>query len=347
MSSPTPSIPCFSSDMARRDTFPFPYGGHPVLNDDERDISGSCVAMHDVQRYADAQPETVAFDEDQGAYYPSYHVQEGYQPMQMNSEQPEDLPPIDTAIANGESHRSDSPNLRRRRPQATRSNTSPRLSSKTKTTKRTNGRKRSSSYPAKSMNDKCNGHSQTNSNRAFPCPFVIYGCTSTFGSKNEWKRHVNTQHVRLGYWRCDLCDQEERKPNDFNRKDLFIQHIRRMHPVEKTKAVKAKSAAQKSAKNDPEEQALAAAAHRCWRHIRPAPEESGCLFCEVKFNGAGTWDERLEHIGRHLEYAKKGNNDAIDPQTWKKDEVMEEWLAREEIIVKSKDGYALAEGERA
>jgi hypothetical protein len=82
--------------------------------------------------------------------------------------------------------------------------------------------------------------------RSFPCPLAPYGCTASFGAKNEWKRHAATQHFRLGFWRCDLCPPEtktlnshksnnsnNRKPNptynDFNRKDLFIQHVRRMH----------------------------------------------------------------------------------------------------------------------
>ncbi|KAK1918458.1 hypothetical protein P3342_001376 [Pyrenophora teres f. teres] len=41
--------------------------------------------------------------------------------------------------------------------------------------------------------------------RPFPCPLAAYGCTSNFPSKNEWKRHVSTQHIKLTYWRCDLC----------------------------------------------------------------------------------------------------------------------------------------------
>lgn len=180
---------------------------------------------------------------------------------------------------------------------------------------------------------------RTHTNRAFPCPFAAYGCPATFGSKNEWKRHINTQHMRLGYWRCDLCDQV--RPNDFNRKDLFIQHMRRMHSSENKKSADSKPAA----KNDPEEQALAAAANRCWRHIHSPPEHSSCLFCDVKFNGVGTWDERLEHIGRHMELIVK-EGEVVDTTKWEKDLALEEWLVREEILVGSKDGgYTLAENK--
>ena len=182
---------------------------------------------------------------------------------------------------------------------------------------------------------------RTHTNRAFPCPFATYGCPATFGSKNEWKRHINTQHMRLGYWRCDLCDQV--RPNDFNRKDLFIQHMRRMHTAEnRTKTAGTTSdlnggastpgAKAALAKNDPEELALNAAASRCWRRIHTPPEQSSCLFCDVKFSGPGTWDERLEHIGRHMEFIVK-EGEVVDPARWEKDFQLEEWLIREEIIV--------------
>ena len=31
--------------------------------------------------------------------------------------------------------------------------------------------------------------------RPFPCAFSFAGCNSTFGSKNEWKRHISSQHL--------------------------------------------------------------------------------------------------------------------------------------------------------
>lgn len=78
--------------------------------------------------------------------------------------------------------------------------------------------------------------------RPYPCPLAPYGCTSTFRSKNEWKRHVSTQHVKLSVYRCPLCpsnasaaEKQQQAGSgvtlstDFNRKDLFTQHVRRMH----------------------------------------------------------------------------------------------------------------------
>ena len=40
--------------------------------------------------------------------------------------------------------------------------------------------------------------------RIFTCSFAPYGCQSTFVSKNEWKRHVTSQHLQLGFYRCDV-----------------------------------------------------------------------------------------------------------------------------------------------
>lgn len=41
--------------------------------------------------------------------------------------------------------------------------------------------------------------------RPFHCSFRRYGCTSTFGSKNEWKRHVTSQHICQGIYAATLA----------------------------------------------------------------------------------------------------------------------------------------------
>jgi hypothetical protein len=119
-----------------------------------------------------------------------------------------------------------------------------------------------------------------------------------------------------------------------------------MHPIGKPsppKATKRGNHNSRPSRGDPEEQELAKIATRCFRQIRSPPEETGCLFCEAEFNGDGTWDERLEHIGKHMESSKKGNQKAAEPRTWKKDARLEEWLAHERIIVEGgKGGWMLA-----
>ena len=309
------------------DHSPFGYGlrhGHEGL---KGGLAGPCVTLHEVQGYPDAQPEPARFP-DEANYYAV--PQEGFEPMEHESEPaPEQTPPAEVnGIVNGngsmQRDRSspDSPNIRRRRPTATRALTSP-----TKVSKRNSSSRRSSSF-SKTNGHKDGSYAQAVSNRAFPCPFAIYNCPSTFGAKNEWKRHVNTQHMQTGYWRCNQCD----KNNDFNRKDLFIQHVRRMHQLQDEKATKTKSVTPRPGKHDSDEQELNKIAKRCFNAIRTPPEECACIVCDAKFIGESAWDERLEHIGKHWEAKKKENEEPASPKDWRKDDALQHFLGRHGII---------------
>ena len=186
-------------------------------------------------------------------------------------------------------------------------------------------------FPSRSTLTK---HTLAMHTRPFSCIFHRYGCPATFGSKNEWKRHVSSQHLRPGIYRCDIgaCAQQttsqyRRKSssssmssvrvaccknpesnetalgggayNDFNRKDLFTQHVRRMH----------------SPASDAQ---LETIRQRCWIQLRSLPPQSICGFChgsdptgsdhgkkkgsrEGVFEGKDSWDERMEHVSKHLE----------------------------------------------
>ncbi|KAK0920429.1 hypothetical protein LTR91_002619 [Friedmanniomyces endolithicus] len=326
-------------------------GGFGSFHDHLDHGPAHCVTMHDVQPYADTQLEPVIYA-DEPVIYGSY-AHEGYQPMPDCAHNVIHQP--DATETNDNTARVEAaPPTRRRGTQSTRSPTSPR--SPTKIMKRPSPAKRSSSS-SQSADDRTTNPSKTTSlPRAFPCPFAQYGCASTFGSKNEWKRHVCTQHLRLGYWRCDQCPNGDRRPNDFNRKDLFVQHVRRMHPVS-AEAKKAAAAVSKSRparvgggggnrggyKDDGDELVLDTMRMRCYREMRKAPARSGCLFCDQVFAGANSWDERMEHIGRHLEAAKKDGEDgeSVDPSTWLVDEITEGWLLKEGLARREKCGLKL------
>jgi hypothetical protein len=148
--------------------------------------------------------------------------------------------------------------------------------------------------------------------------------------------------MQTGFWRCDQCDHSERKPNDFNRKDLFIQHVRRMHPLENEKVAKTKSTSSRSAKNDPEEREMNAIAGRCFMLIREPPEECACLVCDAKFTGSNAWDERLEHIGKHWEATKKENEEPNDPKEWREDRTLHDFLDDQGIIAVEGKRWILA-----
>jgi hypothetical protein len=109
-------------------------------------------------------------------------------------------------------------------------------------------------------------------------------------------------------------------PNDFNRKDLFTQHQRRMHAPWPKSGVAT------------EEQKLAFDATldevrtRCWREQRLAPPRSHCGFCREEFAGPQSWNKRMEHVGRHYEKAD------VPLDTEAEDIALRDWAIQEGIV---------------
>lgn len=340
----SPNISTCYSPQPYQDCLFTDFVGHNVGDSTRHPIDRPCIALNQVQKYADTAPEHVSFDDEPTSYggYP----QEGYYPMQIVNDEAVDsaydgddgtavaekvthtLPSNGVEIAQGAEH---SPVIRRRR---THSRTAPYAPSKiTKITKRPSSGRRTSSFRVDQI-DNADSHCTEASSRAFPCPLTLYGCNSSFGSKNEWKRHVNTQHLRLGFWRCDQCPSGERKPNDFNRKDLFIQHVRRMHPAACSAPTVVRRGSNSKSTKAEEDPALTSAAKRCYKSSRAPPANTACLFCSQVFAGTNTWDERMEHVGRHMEDAKKNGKDTVPASKWRQDKSMEAWLVNEGLVIK-------------
>lgn len=40
----------------------------------------------------------------------------------------------------------------------------------------------------------------------------------------------------------------------------------------------------------------------------------------------------MEHVGKHLEKERKGNGVSLDSKTWRRDELLEQWLLDEGLI---------------
>jgi len=95
--------------------------------------------------------------------------------------------------------------------------------------------------------------------------------------------------------------------------------------------------------NDP---AIVAAEQRCHIRLRYPPSHSCCLFCPVEFEGPGSWEERMEHIGRHLEQHKREDREAPAVGEWRCDRSVETWLQCEGLIVRVGNEWQLAEGRR-
>lgn len=196
--------------------------------------------------------------------------------------------------------------------------------------------------------------------RIFVCSFAPYGCESTFVSKNEWKRHVTSQHLQLGFYRCDVgkCNAHAHtsspnhllshatsprsrasspppgQPNDFNRKDLFTQHQRRMHaPWLQSGRRRTPTDAEHGAF----EASLEEVRQRCWHGLRHPPQQSHCGFCQEIFSGEGSWDARMEHVGRHFE---REDRQALGEEV--EDVALREWGLREGIVTLVDGKYRLA-----
>ncbi|QSS65633.1 C2H2 zinc finger domain-containing protein [Histoplasma capsulatum] len=149
-----------------------------------------------------------------------------------------------------------------------------------------------------------------------------YGCThprcfKSFGSKNDWKRHENTQHFQLRCWRCPVMhttrnnvasrdetlmerpDREDFPPaiplrrtdcaRLFDRKDKFYQHLRSEHLLD-------------------DQQTKQTARHN--EIGRNGQFQFWCGFCckliQLRKEGMDAWDERFDHIDN--EHFKKKQN---------------------------------------
>lgn len=167
--------------------------------------------------------------------------------------------------------------------------------------------------------------------RPFPCAFSFAGCNSTFGSKNEWKRHIASQHLCLTFYRCSACPAStaEGKGNEFNRKDLFTQHLRRMHaPFAIKKSLhKANDKMQADWENHVKEMQIS-----CLVTRREPPQHVACPKpdCGKEFEGHIAWDEWTEHVGRHME---KGDGLKIGV-----DGLLAKWALDEAIIERTESG---------
>ncbi|KAI5808292.1 hypothetical protein BZA77DRAFT_366360 [Pyronema omphalodes] len=153
----------------------------------------------------------------------------------------------------------------------------------------------------------------TTDSRPFTCLFGFASCSQTFSSKNEWKRHINHIHLQLYYWRCDFPGCANRKAY-FNRKDLFGQHLKRMHAPANSGEIQ----------------------ERCKKERRKPPERSVCGFCSRVFEGQGGWEACVDHVGEHYTNGATGRD-------WKTDEGFVDWAVREGVVMKGEGGQLAAE----
>lgn len=210
----------------------------------------------------------------------------------------------------------------------TRRNTVSNLPHSSRVTKPGSPRRKSSFSAANFMT------AQVSKEHRHPCVFAFAGCNSLWKSKNEWKRHAMTQHLVLESYCCRLCKRDDSTTANgssasashakgkgksskntawmmadgqmgqvFNRKDLFTQHVKRMHEATFTKQCGGKSGNQPRDKKAFEDWIKAQQEEARFNTGRVALHDSYCPKegCGVKFGGKKGWDDRLEHIWKHLD----------------------------------------------
>lgn len=121
-----------------------------------------------------------------------------------------------------------------------------------------------------------------------------YGCTfprckKSFGSKNDWKRHENSQHYQLEFWRCEEEGKSGVRDNICGKlshsRDAFRTHLGREHGVTDTALVERQCQEKRLGRN---------CEARFW-----------CGFCRktievTQRGGGGAWSERFDHIEPHF-----------------------------------------------
>ena len=119
--------------------------------------------------------------------------------------------------------------------------------------------------------------------RPYGCTFAT--CSKIFGSKNDWKRHENSQHFHLETWRCneEKLDGGECAKVCY-RRQTFQEHLKKDHSITADVAVKNKLEGCRLGRN---------CQARFW-----------CGFCskliDLTKKGIGAWTERYDHIDDHF-----------------------------------------------
>ncbi|KAI0521838.1 hypothetical protein F5B22DRAFT_594284 [Xylaria bambusicola] len=141
-----------------------------------------------------------------------------------------------------------------------------------------------------------------------PYACTMQDCDKRFGSKNDWKRHENTQHLMLEMWKCD----EERCEKHCPRREMFRAHLEKDHQITDPIALDARLEKCRVGKNYDA---------RFW-----------CGFCrkiiEIKQHGKQSlWAERFDHIDEHF----SGRNDQRrkDISEWKEFDMS--WSSKEDF----------------
>jgi hypothetical protein len=146
-------------------------------------------------------------------------------------------------------------------------------------------------------------------NRPYGCTFSR--CHKTFGSKNDWKRHENSQHYQHETWRCDEETDGKLCGKVFYTADSARAHFTKLHKVEEPEILERKIAARRIGPNNQ---------RKFW-----------CGFCEkivdISQKGDDSWTERYNHIDDH--FMGRNNQPKQSITQWKANEEDDEEVQKE------------------
>ncbi|KAI7337345.1 hypothetical protein KC315_g2364 [Hortaea werneckii] len=141
--------------------------------------------------------------------------------------------------------------------------------------------------------------------RPYGCTFA--DCWKRFGSRNDWKRHENSQHFLIDQWRCDMVIEGNHKCGSlFQSDDAMRKHLLAQH----TAALQLEA----SRKGNPLQRLVNLKTEHM--HIgREAHHYYWCGFCDrlvapIK-DASNAWEDRFRHVGDHYDKENKHVDDWI------------------------------------
>lgn len=144
--------------------------------------------------------------------------------------------------------------------------------------------------------------------RPYGCTFAK--CSKRFGSRNDWKRHENSQHFLSEMWRCSLEKTNGAKCGYLSHDQAqFAKHLEAHHDI--------KDKSEESRTQCREMHLGREGHHHFW-----------CGFCDRLIEQAGgiqpgAWDVRFKHIGDHFDKDNFNIDDWVDIEKNKKKRLIE------------------------
>jgi hypothetical protein len=154
------------------------------------------------------------------------------------------------------------------------------------------------------------------SGKQYRCMFRYAGCESSFGRKQDWKKHLTSRHhlEHPAIYRCTVKDCNQPADYVFSRKDHLKEHLKKIHHLAKDSGLAEKDVVDLEKKIEP----------------RMVPDFLRCSFCLQNFRQEGMleWPKVLHHISQH--YLPNSTQDWVPYPEFK------EWAEKESMLSKMK-----------